>query len=221
MSVLVLGGTAWADDARAPARVADSCAACHGGADTAADPQYPDLSGQPAAYLRAQLRAFRDGRRPSEVMAGFAAPLNDAEIAGLAAYFAARRAGPPAAAAVAPDPAAVRRGARVFAAGDQGRPACAACHDPAGARGARGQGRTGAGMGRGMGGGGMGGMMGGMMATDPALTPRIAGQPAGYLSDQLDAFAAGTRPASVMTAIAARLSRADRAAVAAYLSQRK
>jgi cytochrome c553 len=51
-------------------------------------PDAPNLAGQPALYLAAQLRAYRGGTRKHEVMTLMAKPLSDADIANLAAWFA-------------------------------------------------------------------------------------------------------------------------------------
>lgn len=64
---------------------------CHGADGIATAPAVPNLAGQPEPYLVDQLRQFRSGRRPSEVMAVIARPLADADIADLAAWFASIR----------------------------------------------------------------------------------------------------------------------------------
>jgi cytochrome c553 len=65
----------------------------------------------------------------------------------------------------------------------------------------------------------MGGMMGGMgMMGNMGPVPNLGGQRAAYILVQLDAFAKGTRRATVMRAIASSLSEKDRKAVAEYLS---
>ena len=65
-----------------------TCAACHGANGISAIPMYPNLAGQKELYLVKQLKAFRDGTRKDPVMAPMAAPLSDADIANLSAYFA-------------------------------------------------------------------------------------------------------------------------------------
>jgi cytochrome c553 len=69
-----------------------ACLACHGAPRR--NPAVPSLDGQPAAYLAAQLRLFRDGVRGGGPYAGVmtraAAGLADAEIDALAGWFAAR-----------------------------------------------------------------------------------------------------------------------------------
>ena len=54
-------------------------------------PDTPNLAGQPATYLSAQLRAYRSGARKHEVMAVMAKPLTDDDIQNLAAWFASIR----------------------------------------------------------------------------------------------------------------------------------
>nr|WP_318289926.1 cytochrome c [Paraburkholderia sp. BL8N3] len=66
---------------------AGQCAACHGPDGHAVIPQTPNLAGQDEDYLAEQLKAFRSGERQNETMSVIAKPLNDTEIANLAAYF--------------------------------------------------------------------------------------------------------------------------------------
>lgn len=66
---------------------AGQCAACHGPDGHAVIPQTPNLAGQDDDYLAEQLKAFRSGERQNETMSVIAKPLNDTEIANLAAYF--------------------------------------------------------------------------------------------------------------------------------------
>lgn len=51
-------------------------------------PNYPHLAGQNAAYLVKQLKAFKDGSRKEPLMVPFMAPLTDADMENLAAYYA-------------------------------------------------------------------------------------------------------------------------------------
>ena len=64
------------------------CAACHGVDGKASVPVYPHLAGQNAAYLVKQLKAFKDGSRKEPLMVPFMAPLTDADMENLAAYYA-------------------------------------------------------------------------------------------------------------------------------------
>jgi cytochrome c553 len=79
--------TADAADAAAGRKKAATCVACHGDAGRSVVPNAPHLAGQPAIYLADQLRQFRSGRRPSEVMAVIAKPLSDEDIDDLAAWY--------------------------------------------------------------------------------------------------------------------------------------
>ncbi len=75
-------------DAAAGKAKAGMCAACHGANGVSAVPMYPNLAGQKEAYLVKQLKAFKAGTRKDPVMGPMAAPLSDADMANLAAYFA-------------------------------------------------------------------------------------------------------------------------------------
>lgn len=81
-------GSAVAGDAAAGKVKAAVCAACHGAAGISAIPNYPNLAGQKPQYMVKQLKAFKDGTRKDPVMAPMAAPLTDADMANLAAYYA-------------------------------------------------------------------------------------------------------------------------------------
>ncbi|MEE4143906.1 MAG: c-type cytochrome [Halieaceae bacterium] len=88
-SVLVLSGAGLAHADDMPAK-AQACVACHGQTGVSSNPEWPNLAGQHAAYLAIQITAFRDGTRENPVMAPFVAGLTDADIAALAAYYAAQ-----------------------------------------------------------------------------------------------------------------------------------
>ncbi len=82
----------WAQegDARAGRRLAGGrCAVCHGNDGIAVQPDAPNLAGQNPMYLAEQLRAFRDKVRVHEQMNLMAAALSEADIANLAAWYAA------------------------------------------------------------------------------------------------------------------------------------
>ena len=51
-------------------------------------PNYPHLAGQNAAYLVKQLKAFKDGNRQEPLMVPFMAPLTEADMENLAAFYA-------------------------------------------------------------------------------------------------------------------------------------
>lgn len=115
--ILALGGGILAGaaglaegDREAGRKLAGQCRTCHGLDGHAQIPIAPHIGGEPAAYLRAQLTAFRDGTREHEMMTIVARGLTDDQIADLAAWYAGH-----AATATPPDPAAAPE-------------ACVACH---------------------------------------------------------------------------------------------
>jgi cytochrome c553 len=67
---------------------AKTCAACHGPDGNAPSAIYPRLAGQYHDYLARALHEYKSGERKNAIMAGFATALSDAEIQGLADYFA-------------------------------------------------------------------------------------------------------------------------------------
>ena len=74
-------------DAAAGKTKSATCAACHGANGISPNDMWPNLAGQKEGYLKAQLKAFRDGQRSNPMMAPMAAPLSDADIDDLAAYY--------------------------------------------------------------------------------------------------------------------------------------
>lgn len=86
----LLAGAAPAEgDFDAGRKVAGMCRTCHGSDGFAKIPIAPHIGGEPAPYLAAQLRAFRDGSREHEMMTVVARGLSDQQIADVAAYYAA------------------------------------------------------------------------------------------------------------------------------------
>lgn len=72
-------------------RKAQVCQACHGpDGNGIGDDQYPLLAGQYADYLERALHDYQSGARVNAIMAGFAGTLSDADMADLAAFFAAQ-----------------------------------------------------------------------------------------------------------------------------------
>jgi cytochrome c553 len=69
------------------------CQACHGGNGIGTAPDIPNLAGQKADYLAAQLTAFRARSRQHELMNAIAAQLADADIENLAAFWSSLPAG--------------------------------------------------------------------------------------------------------------------------------
>jgi len=87
-----------AADLEAGRRKAATCVACHGADGNSTNPTVPTLAGQVATYLHWQLLLYRDKRRVDAQMALIAAALSEADMADLAAFFAAQRPAPSAAA---------------------------------------------------------------------------------------------------------------------------
>ncbi|KTA85687.1 c-type cytochrome [Aeromonas salmonicida] len=85
---LAWGHLAKAADIEAGKVKAAVCAACHGVEGKALIPNYPHLAGQNAAYLVKQLKAFKDGSRQEPLMVPFMAPLTEADMENLAAFYA-------------------------------------------------------------------------------------------------------------------------------------
>jgi cytochrome c553 len=75
-------------DTQAGGKKAAQCASCHGAKGISSNGQNPNLAGQSANYLAAQLNAFKDGSRVNPVMQGIVANLTEAEIDSLADFFA-------------------------------------------------------------------------------------------------------------------------------------
>lgn len=79
-----------AGDAAAGKAKAAVCAGCHGADGKATIPTYPNLAGQNEAYIELAIKAYKSGQRSggqAAIMQGMAAPLSDADISNLAAYF--------------------------------------------------------------------------------------------------------------------------------------
>lgn len=90
VALLALGfnaAPAFAGDAAAGKAKSATCAACHGAAGISNNDIWPNLAGQKEGYLKAQITAFRDGKRVDPMMGPMAAPLSDDDIANLAAYY--------------------------------------------------------------------------------------------------------------------------------------
>jgi cytochrome c553 len=116
---LALSG-AEAADVEAGRRKSEPCVACHGADGNATIPGTPSLAGPPAFFTHWQLIKYRDGRRQDPQMSPFAQNLGDADMADLAAFYAAQRPRPRGSAV---DPTQVASG-RLLAE----RHHCASCH---------------------------------------------------------------------------------------------
>lgn len=74
--------------------VASTCSACHGATGISGSPAIPNLAGQKAGYLEAQLKAFKAKTRTNAFMNPIAAQLGDEDIHTLALFWAALPAAP-------------------------------------------------------------------------------------------------------------------------------
>ncbi|WP_418113649.1 c-type cytochrome [Vibrio scophthalmi] len=113
-----------------------TCVACHGADGNSLLGMYPSLAGQHEKYLEKQLKDLKLGMtsggkqgRFDPVMSGMALPLNEQDMADLAAYYASL----PLAHSTTPENV-VEQGKVLYTAGDaeRGLTACIACHGPRG-----------------------------------------------------------------------------------------
>jgi cytochrome c553 len=89
--VLIIAPVSQAKDIEAgKAKAAAVCAACHGANGISVAENIPNLAGQRAGYLAAQLQALKEGKRKNQVMNALAGQLSSEDMANLAAYFAAQ-----------------------------------------------------------------------------------------------------------------------------------
>lgn len=116
-------------DAAAGAAKAAVCGACHGPTGNSANPEWPSLAGQGAAYLYAQMKAYKDGKRKNVLMQAQMAALSDQDMRDLAAHYAALEARP---GVTSKDAVAVAEAIYRAGVADRKIPACAACHGPQG-----------------------------------------------------------------------------------------
>lgn len=75
-----------ADIAAGKAKAA-MCAGCHGANGISVAPNYPNLAGQKEQYLVKAMGDFKSGARKDPTMNAMAAPLSDADMANLAAFY--------------------------------------------------------------------------------------------------------------------------------------
>jgi cytochrome c553 len=71
-------------------RKATACQQCHGENGVAAAKQWPNLAGQHFSYLEQALNQYKNGQRADLLMSQQVAPLDEATIDELAAYFSAQ-----------------------------------------------------------------------------------------------------------------------------------
>ncbi len=166
-----------------------TCTACHGAEGNSVNPLWPNIAGQHAGYIAAQLDAFKSGARKDPLMAPQSMMLSETDIANLAVYFESL----PAAAMPVADPASVGKGESLYRGGDsdKGIAACMACHGPAG--------------------------RGNPAANYPALQGQHAAYTEKQLRDYASGSRVSDGKTRVMRDIASRLSENDIKAVASYV----
>jgi cytochrome c553 len=106
------------------------CAACHGADGVSTAPANPNLAGQGAEYIAAQLAAFKAKTRQNPIMEGMAAALSPEDMASIGAYYQSQKP----VQAFARDKALAMRGQQIWRGGVKSTavPACAGCHGAAG-----------------------------------------------------------------------------------------
>jgi cytochrome c553 len=117
--------------AEAGAAKAAICSACHGPNGNSANPLWPNLASQNAAYIVGQLKQFKANTRINSqgVMLAMAQALSDQETQDVAAYFSVQTL-----TGLEADPSYWQAGQKLYRGGDPSRaiPACMACHGPSG-----------------------------------------------------------------------------------------
>ena len=118
-----------AGSAEAGAGKAAVCVACHGVNGNSVNPEWPNLAGQNAAYIREQLAMFKSRQRNNPVMQPIVDSMSEQDFADVAAFFAAQTPN-----GLEADPSYWKAGEALYKSGDVARkiPACTACHGPAG-----------------------------------------------------------------------------------------
>ncbi len=166
-----------------------TCTACHGPEGNSISAMWPNIAGQNAPYLLAQLTAFKDGSRVDPLMSSQAMLLSEQDMADLAVYFESL----PGAAQSAKDASTVDRGEALYRGGDAeaGVAACLACHGPTG--------------------------RGNPAAKYPALQGQHADYTAKQLNDYAAGTRETDGKTRIMRDIAERLSKEDIAALSSYV----
>ena len=195
--LLVAGGLQAQDQApdleKAKQTAETVCAACHSADGNSQLPANPKLAGQHEDYLFKQLREFKgwNGNPPvreNAIMGAMVAGLEEADMRGLAKYFASFEQKPEPAKSLG----TIDLGQKIWRAGipAKGVPACAACHGPAGA---------------------------GMPAQYPRLSGQFAEYTEAQLKAFREGSRAND-PNRMMRAVAARMSDAEIKAVSDYIA---
>jgi cytochrome c553 len=116
-------------DATKGKQVAEGCLSCHALGTQPEGSNFPALQGQLATYLYKQLQDYKDGSRANDIMTAIAKSLSDADMADVAAYYAAQE--PPHGTKTL---LVSEKGENLVERGDSKRilPPCEVCHEPNG-----------------------------------------------------------------------------------------
>jgi len=87
LACVFIAAPSTAQDAKAGRDKARKCVVCHGVDGIAVTPNAPNLAGENAVYIVAQLKAFRSGKRTHEQMSIIASKLNNEDIRDLARWY--------------------------------------------------------------------------------------------------------------------------------------
>ena len=166
-----------------------TCTACHGAEGNSSTPLWPNIAGQNAPYLLAQLQAFKSGTRVNPLMSSQAMMLTDEDMANLAVYFESL----PAAAQAVADVSLLEKGEALYRGGsiEDKTAACLACHGPSG--------------------------RGNPAAKYPALNGQHAAYTAKQLNDYASGARKSDGKTQIMRSIAQRLNEEDIAALSSYI----
>ena len=74
-------------DAKAGAKKAVTCYACHGNKGISSNDLWPNLQGQKIGYMVKQLKDFKSGARKDPLMSPQAAALSEQDMLNISAYF--------------------------------------------------------------------------------------------------------------------------------------
>jgi cytochrome c553 len=118
------------DLAKGQAISTNVCGACHTADGSRGSPANPIIQGQHPEYLAKQLAEFKAGKRANPIMQGMAAPLSEADIKNVSAFYATKQAKP----GFAKSKDTVALGEKIYRGGlaDRNVPACSGCHGPTG-----------------------------------------------------------------------------------------
>jgi len=107
-----------------------TCTACHGPEGNSISAMWPNIAGQNAPYLLAQLAAFKDGSRVDPLMTSQAMMVSEQDMADLSAFYSSQ-----AVQAGSADEKLVELGQKIYRGGNpaSGVSACIGCHGPSGA----------------------------------------------------------------------------------------